>query len=123
MIWSGTKEELISFIDELNKKNKTIKFDYKIFAKQTEFLDAMAYKDQQQKIQTAVFRKPTDQQTYLYAQSNQYKSLKDSIPYSQALRIKAICSATSEFSKNCDIITKRFKQRGYPENLINEKVD
>ena len=83
----------------------------------------MAYKDQQQKIQTAVFRKPTDQQTYLYAQSNQYKSLKDSIPYSQALRIKAICSATSEFSKNCDIITKRFKQRGYPENLINEKVD
>ena len=123
MIWSGTKEELISFIDELNKKYKTIKFDYKIFAKQTELLDAMASKDQQQKIQTAVLHKPTDQQTYLYAQSNQYKSLKDSIPYSQALRIKAICSTTSEFSKNCDIITKRFKQRGYPENLVNEKVD
>ena len=33
MIWNGTGEKLISFIDELNKKNKTITFDYKISAK------------------------------------------------------------------------------------------
>ena len=38
MIWNGTKEQLI-FIDELNKKHKTIKFDYKISTKQIEFLD------------------------------------------------------------------------------------
>ena len=28
MIWNETAEELILFIDELNKKHKTIKFDY-----------------------------------------------------------------------------------------------
>ena len=27
MIWNGTNEELILFIDEVNKKHKTIKFD------------------------------------------------------------------------------------------------
>ena len=27
------------------------------------------------------------------------------------------------FNKNCDIITKRFKVRDYPENLVNEQVD
>ena len=31
MAWNGTKEELISFIDELNKKHITIKFYYKIY--------------------------------------------------------------------------------------------
>ena len=34
MIWNGTREKLILFIDELNKKkHKTITFDYKISAK------------------------------------------------------------------------------------------
>ena len=83
----------------------------------------MVYKDQQRKIQTAIFRKPTDQKTYLHAQSNHPKSLKDSIPYSQALRIKAICSTTSEFNKNYEIIAKRFKERDYVENSVNEQVD
>ena len=51
------------------------------------------------------------------------KSFKDSTPYSQALCIKLICSTTAEFNKNCNIITKRFKERGYPDNLLNEQVD
>ena len=123
MIWNGTTEELILFIDVVNKKQKTIEYDYKVSTKQIEFLDTMVSKDQQHKILTTIFRKPTDQQTYLHAHSNHPKSLKDSIPYCQALRIKTICSCTSEFNKNCDIITKRFKERGYPENLVNKQVD
>ena len=62
MIWN---EELTLFIDELNKKHKTIKSDHKISTKRIEFLDTMVYKDQHHKIQTTVFRKPTDQQTYM----------------------------------------------------------
>ena len=30
IIWKGTKEQLITFINELNNKNKTIKFEYEI---------------------------------------------------------------------------------------------
>ena len=116
IIWNGTKKELKSFIGGPNKRYKTIKFDYKISTKQIEFLNTMFYKDQQQKIQTAIFCKPTDQQTYLHAQSNHPESLKDSIPYSQTLRAKKICSTTSKFNKNCDIIIKRIKNRGYPRN-------
>ena len=29
MIWVGTEEELLEFINELNQKHKTIKFDFK----------------------------------------------------------------------------------------------
>ena len=121
--WNGTRQELILLINELNKKHKPIKFYCKIFSKQIEFVDTVVDRDQQHKIQTTIFRKPTDQQTYLHAQSNHPKSLKNSIPYSQALHIKTVCSTTSEFNRNCDIITKRFKEKRYPENLVNEQVD
>ena len=30
IIWNGTKEQLITFVNKLNKKHKTIKFEYKI---------------------------------------------------------------------------------------------
>ena len=60
-IGDGTKEELISFIHELNKKHQTIKFDYKISTKQIEILDIMVYKDQQHKTHTTIFCKSTDQ--------------------------------------------------------------
>ena len=84
----------------------------------------MVYKDQQHKIQATIFRKPTDQQTYLHAQSNFPKSLQDSIPYTQALHIKTIMFNYLWIKKkNCDIITKRFKERGYPENLTKEQVN
>ena len=73
LIRNGTKEELISFIDELNKKHKTVKFGYKICTKQIEFLDPMVYRDQQNKIQTTIVLKPVDQQTCLHAQSNHTK--------------------------------------------------
>ena len=116
-------KKLKLFTNGLNKTHKTIKFDYKTSTKQIEFLDTMVYRDEQHKIQTTIFHRPTNQQTYLHAQSNRPKSLKDSIPYSQTLRIKTICSTTSEFNKNCDIITKRFKERGYLENLVNKQVD
>ena len=94
----------------------------KISTKQIEFLGTMAYKDQKRKIQTTIFRKATDQKTYLHALVNHPKSLNNSIPYSQPLRIKAVCSITTEFSKNCDIIAKIFKERGYSQKLINEKI-
>ena len=41
--------------------------------------NGMVYRDQQHKIQTTIFHKRTDQQTYLHAQSNHPKSLKDNI--------------------------------------------
>lgn len=102
---------------DLTKNIKTIKFDYKISAKQIDFLDRMVYKDQQHKIQKMIFCKPADQQIYLHAQSNDPKSFKNSIPYSPALCIKTICSTTSKFNKNCDIVKKIFNKREYSKKF------
>ena len=43
MNWNKITEELILFIDKLNKKHKTIKFDYEISSKQIEFLNTIIH--------------------------------------------------------------------------------
>ena len=74
-------------------------------------------------LQTTLYRKPTDQQSYLHAHSDHPKSLKRSIPYSQALRIKTICSTLTEYKKHCAILKQNVRERGYKENILNDEID
>ena len=49
---------------------------------------------------TTIYRKPGDRRNLLHYSSAHQKALKDNIPYSLALRIKRICSETSEVAKH-----------------------
>ena len=122
MIWKGTKAELITFIKDLNEKYKTIKFNFQVSRRVIAFLDAMLYKDENNNIQTTLYRKPTDQQAFLHAKSEHPRSLKSSIPYSQALRLKTICSTSTEFDKNCAAIKQKFLDRQYKEEVLDEQI-
>ena len=82
----------------------------------------MLYKDENNNIQTTLYRKPTDQQAFLHAKSEHPRSLKSSIPYSQALRLKTICSTSTEFDKNCAFIKKKFLDRQYKEEVLDEQI-
>ena len=64
-----------------------------------------------------------DRQNYLDAQSKHQKLLKDSIPYSQALRIKRICSSQQEFLHQVTKMINQFKKRGYNRSLIEQQID
>ena len=109
MMWTGTKQELLVFLENLNSKHKTIKFEHNISHSNISFLDTLIYKDKSYSSQT-LNRKPTDQQSYLHTYSDHPKSLKKSIPYSQTLRIKTICSTLTEDKKHCAILKQKFKK-------------
>ena len=96
MIRKGTKAELMTLIRKLNEKHKTIKFDFQVSPRKIAFLDAMLYKDENNNIQKTLYHKPTDQEAFLHAKSEHPRSLKTRIPYSQALRLKKICSTSTE---------------------------
>ena len=53
----------------------------------------------------------SDQQAFLRAKSEHSRSLRNSISYSQALRLEKIYSTTAEFDKNCAIIKQKFLDR------------
>lgn len=123
IIWKGSKEELIKFINELNQKHNYIKFDYEFSTKKIPFLDTMVYIDTNNKLQTTLYRKPTDQQAYLHAKSEHPKSLKNSIAYSQTLRIKTICSTENEYQKHCTILKEKLIEREYKEKTLKKQIE
>ena len=89
-IWKRTKEKLLSFIEDLNKKHPSIKFNFKYSKTEIEVLDTKIYKDTNGKLCLTIFHKPTDRKNYLHFKSAHSPSLKKSIPYSKALHISNI---------------------------------
>ena len=92
MIWTKSENDLIGFLNELNTKHTSIKFEFKHSRQQKEFLDTLVYIDNNNKLQATLYKKPSDRQNYLHSKSEHPYSLKKSIAYSQAFRIKRICS-------------------------------
>ena len=66
IIWTGTKQELLIFLEKLNSKHKTIKFEHNISNSNISFYITLIYKDKNNTLQTTLYRKPTDQQSYLH---------------------------------------------------------
>ena len=122
IICKWTKAELMRFIKELNEIHKTIKFDFQTSPKKIAFLDTMLYKDKNSNIQIALYRKPTDEQGFLHAKWEHSRCLNNSIPYSQALRLKTICSTNTEHEKNFAIIKQKFLGRQYKKEVLDEQI-
>ena len=121
-IWKGTEEELKRFFQEINQVHRTIKFDYTYSNKEINFLDLIIYKNRKGKLQTKVYTKPTDRQSYLYRTSAHPEHLKKNIPYGQALRLKKICSEDQEFGKSAQLLSKKLKSRKYKDEEINIQI-
>ena len=60
----------------------------------------------------------TDSHNYLYYDSAHPQRCKDSIPYSQFLRIRHICTHNKDFDNNVIELSKHFLRRKYPLELI-----
>ena len=56
MKWTKSENELKSFINEMNKKHHSIKFDFKFSKEKTEFLDALVSKDHNKRLQTTLYK-------------------------------------------------------------------
>ena len=69
MVWTGSEQELLDFINHLSKKHPSIKFEFKYSQMKIELLDVLVYKDQNYMLQTTIHRNQTDRQNYLDARS------------------------------------------------------
>ena len=62
--------------------------------------------------------KPTDSHSYLLHSSSHPSHVKNSIPYSQFLRLRRLCSDDSDFSNKSKETCQFFEKRGYPASVI-----
>jgi hypothetical protein len=118
-IWHHSRDELQRFVEHLNEQVPTIKFTVEVSEKEISFLDVKIKKAGDRLI-TDLFTKATDSHDYLLYSSAHPQRCKDSIPYSQFLRIRRICSVLKDFDKHVVIFSMHFLRRGYPLELLEE---
>ena len=90
MMLEHGEEELQEVLETLNCYHPTIKFTAE-YSGVKKILDISVTKKGNQDI-TDLYLKPTDTHQYLHASSCHVSRCKNSIPFSQALRLNRICS-------------------------------
>ena len=121
-IWNGTEAELKEFLLVINTIHPTIKFDHKFSRERIEFLDTVV-KLINGKLSTTLFTKPTDRRAYLHSNSYHPSSTKQSIAYSQATRIRRICTSTEDFWNHANTLLKDLVKRGYKEETVSKEIN
>ena len=91
--------------------------------KEINFLDTVVHKTQSGKLETKLYSKESDRQAYLHRKLEHPESLKRSIPFSQAVRFRRICSTNIEFQDSCDKLRNKLIEIGYKQQEINEGIE
>lgn len=113
MIWKGDSNSLEEFINHLNNAAPSINFMHEISKRQVNFLDTTIIKNENGDVETDVYQKPTDTHPYLHWTSVHPPHLKRSIPYSQELRLRRICSDTNKLRTRITEYTEFFTACGH----------
>ena len=121
-LYNGTLDQLQEFYILLNSFNSNLQFTMEYSSEKVHFLDMWVIKENKSLI-TTLYRKDTDKNTLLMANSFHPTPLKRGLPKSQFFRLRRVCSTTEDFILKADDMTARFLQRGYPADWIKKAYD
>lgn len=121
LVWHHGESQLLSFISDYNNAHPNISFSHSYSDTSVNFLDVTVTLCNR-KLTTKLYRKPTDRHQYLHFHSSHTKHCKTSIPYSQAIRFKRICSDNNDFARNCEDLRGALTRQGYPSGIIDDAL-
>ena len=124
MIWEYGEETLNEFVEHLNGLDPNIKFErpLKYSKVAIDFLDVTVTRVDD-RLKTDLYTKPTDTHQYLEFSSCHPWHCKKSIPYSQALRLRRICSEEGDFVIRTSELKQYLYDRGYEKKLVDDQID
>ena len=124
MIWEYGEETLNEFFEHLNCLDPNIKLERPLKYPKIaiDFLDVTVTRVDDI-LKTDLYTKPTDTHQYLEFSSCHPWHCKKSIPYSQALRLRRICSEEGDFIKRTSELKQYLYDRGYEKKLVDEQID
>ena len=120
-IWTHGRDKLIKFLERLNCFHPNLKFTYEISETKVNFLDLLVSLEGNELV-TDLYCKSTDGHQYLHYESRNPIHTKRSAVYSQALRIRRICTKEKDSEKHLQELRSWFENRNYPEKLITEQL-
>ena len=114
-IWSASEKELDDFLERVNNLHPNLKFTHERSREEINFHDVTVRVNHGEFI-TNLYCEPTDGHQYLHFESCHPSHTKSSIIFSQALRMRRICS------KKSDLVADVRKERDYPEDMSNKET-
>ena len=115
---SCSRGEFECFINYVNNFHPAFQFTWEISETSVSFL-YIQVSINGNRLTTSVFYKPTDSHSYLLYSSSHPNHTKQSIPFSQFLCLRRLCSEDEDFQSNSLEMREFFVQRGYPTSLLD----
>ena len=125
-LWNINKEETNSFIGLANSYHPTIKFTAEISDKEKTFLDTCVYKGEKFKKESILDMrthfKRTETFQYTHFTSCHPPGVRKGFIKGEALRLLRTNSSKVTFEENITQFKRRLRDRGYPDNLIENTL-
>ena len=110
---------LHNFFEFVNKFHPSIHFTTTTSSSAITFLDIRLFLTPFC-LSTSVHYKETDSHCYLRYSSSHPKTCRDSIPFSQLMRLRRLCSEETLFRQEAHKMIDFFKIRGYPNRILKK---
>ena len=114
---SCSEQELQRFLEFASNYHPKIDYTWSVSADKLQFLDIYMI-PRGNRIETSIYFKDTHSHSYLDFGSSHPSKCKTSIPYSQFLRLRKICSDDDDFHHEISHMERHFAARGYPQDVI-----
>ena len=121
LIFTQTEEQLIKYFNLLNSLHPCIKFTLDKSRTRLPFLDTLLT-NENGKLQTDIYYKPTDSKQYLLYTSCHPKHTRNSIPYNLARRLKMIISEDNTLLVRLEELQTFLLKQKYPSSLIDDSI-
>ena len=108
--WTHGEDKLKTFLENINQFHLNIKFTHELSTESILFLD-LRVKLSQGRLETDLHIKPTDRHQYLPYSFPHPGHTKQSIVYSQILRVARVCSHEENFRKHATDMKSWFLKR------------
>ena len=120
-IWTHGEKKLQNVLEKLSKFHPNIKFTRESSKESISFLDLKVRLSDEQ-LETDLYIKPTDRHQYLHHSSSHPEHTKQSIDFSQGIRVSRTWSYEKYFKKNTMEMKSWFFKRGYPKSLVEKEL-
>ena len=114
----------MSFIHHMSNFHPALQYTHEVSTTSVSFLDlSISIHPNCPKLSTTIFYKPTDSHAYLLHSSSHPSSTRNSIPYSQFLRLRRICSREQDFDHEAQRMCNFFTARQYPGEVVQTALE
>lgn len=121
LLWPLNKEEFVIFIELLKSAYTNLQIVVNVNNDYINFLDLNIYKKDNH-LETDIYRKPTDNLTFVPFDSNHPSHVKRNIPYNIFRRIILLVSEPSNQLKRINEVKNQLINLNYPNRLLNDAI-